>query len=245
MVLRAARFQIYFSRSLLPILIVCLWRTCHAKTDYVLRDRRQAEFVRNLASYDVAIPSVVASDGSHLSQYSPSTLLPAETTRYNRWTNIFTNISDARFEKSTSTGCHLIGHVIGQENSSRVAIGACGGLRGMVHTNDTEYFIEPVNGHDVDKDPQHPHLIYRRSALPLSLDIAHSIQERSANEGSCGVAGSSHENAFKEREKWEKQNRKENHHRRKRSISTDKIAETLVLVDPQMVNIIKTKDIEN
>lgn len=57
--------------------------------------------------------------------------------------------------------------------------------------------------------------------------------------------GTSHENAFREREIWEQQNRKENHHRHKRSISTDKIAETLVVVDPQMVKYYQNEDIEN
>lgn len=63
--------------------------------------------------------------------------------------------------------------------------------RGLVHIKETEYFIEPVHGHDVDKDPRHPHLIYRRSALPLGLDIAHSLDRRAAKEGSCGVSGKS------------------------------------------------------
>ncbi|CAH1277131.1 Hypp9484 [Branchiostoma lanceolatum] len=38
--------------------------------------------------------------------------------------------------------------------------------RGLIRTGKDDYFIEPVRGHNVTAEEKHPHLIYKRSALP-------------------------------------------------------------------------------
>lgn len=68
---------------------------------------------------------------------------------------------------------------------------------GFIYTGEEEYFIEPVRGHRVTPDSPdgaqvgHPHMIYKRSALPpghhiLDTPLGDESHER---HGTCGVTG--------------------------------------------------------
>ncbi|ESP00494.1 hypothetical protein LOTGIDRAFT_112417, partial [Lottia gigantea] len=128
---------------------------------------------------------------------------------------------------------------------------------GLLHTETEQYFIEPVKGHDWKTNPQHPHIVYKRSALPEHWDILRAteniVNQHTEDHGSCGVTDASKRD-FTQREKWEKHHRhhsykneskNKNHRRKKRSISTEKYVETLVVVDPVMTNYYKNEDLEN
>ncbi|XP_071091239.1 A disintegrin and metalloproteinase with thrombospondin motifs 12-like [Haliotis cracherodii] len=172
---------------------------------------------------------------------TPSTVVETRTGRYK-------NVSDSMFKILDHRGCHFTGHVTGEDNS-RAAISACGGLMGFVHSNGEEFFIEPMKGHNSSHSPEHPHIIYKRSALPARLDIAkaHDQDKEHQSEQACGVSENL-DRAFKQRERWEKHNQhveKKKKRRQKRSISVEKHVETMVVVDPQMVQHYEDEDINN
>ncbi|XP_055540062.1 A disintegrin and metalloproteinase with thrombospondin motifs 7 [Wyeomyia smithii] len=58
--------------------------------------------------------------------------------------------------------CHYQGHIRGHDHS-RVALSACNGLTGFLRTNKTEYWIEPSNNHSPSDKDGHPHVIFKRA----------------------------------------------------------------------------------
>ncbi|KRT86067.1 hypothetical protein AMK59_1874, partial [Oryctes borbonicus] len=66
--------------------------------------------------------------------------------------------------KKESIECHYQGHIHGELNS-RVAISACNGLTGLIHTANEKYFIEP-HYHAMKKvTAGHGHLVFKRSTV--------------------------------------------------------------------------------
>lgn len=51
--------------------------------------------------------------------------------------------------------------------------------------------------------------------------------------------------ANKRRERWEAYHRKKKHHRSKRSFSTERYVETMVVVDPSMIEYHNNEDLDN
>lgn len=163
----------------------------------------------------------------------------------------FKNVSDSLFSRlDRHHGCHLSGSVKGDLNS-KVALSACDGLRGFIQVDGEEYLIEPVKGHNKTEDGLHPHLVYRRSALPDHLDF---LSRKKRKEPACGVT-EEYDRAITHRARWERHKRSifkarsrkesESHHsRKKRSISIEKHVETLIVVDPEMVQFYVNEDIE-
>ncbi|GFO21303.1 A disintegrin and metalloproteinase with thrombospondin motifs [Plakobranchus ocellatus] len=177
----------------------------------------------------------------------PSAVVERKVSRFN-------NISDSLFSKlEHHHGCHLSGVVRG-DSSSKAALSACDGLRGFIQIDGVEYLIEPVKGHNKTEDGSHPHLVYRRSALPDHLDFT-SRQKRA--EPSCGIK-EEYTRVFSRRERWERHKRSSSsgrshdhgstaeslHSRKRRSISIEKHVETLIVVDPEMVHFYVNEDIE-
>jgi len=57
---------------------------------------------------------------------------------------------------------------------------------GFIQVGGEQYFIEPVKGHsEVADDTGHPHLVYRRSALPQHQP--HQQTVRSSDVSMCGL----------------------------------------------------------
>ncbi|KAK7115625.1 hypothetical protein V1264_001461 [Littorina saxatilis] len=184
---------------------------------------------------------------------SPGAVVETKTWRYR-------NASDSQFRTlQQRRGCHLAGTVLGDQ-TSRVALAACDGLSGFVHTGGKQYIIEPVKGHNPAEDPyhRHPHIVYKRSALPAPLN---SVHNSAPDEPTCGVQDD-FTRVLKRRERWERHRRhadrktlqKEEEKaaeggrrskRKKRSISSEKNVETLVVVDPEMMKYYQNEDIEN
>ncbi|XP_041371036.1 A disintegrin and metalloproteinase with thrombospondin motifs 12-like isoform X2 [Gigantopelta aegis] len=159
--------------------------------------------------------------------------------------NTYKNVSDSVFTAIKWRDCHYTGSVHG-DTHSMIALAVCDGLMGFVHAHDEDYFIEPVKGHNRANDSRHPHIIYKRSALPAKLDISRVHKSTDDHTKSCGVPDDT-ESIFTNRERWERHNNhvQKKHRRRKRSISVEKHVETLVVVEPQMVEYYKNEDIEN
>ncbi|XP_071491011.1 A disintegrin and metalloproteinase with thrombospondin motifs 6-like [Diadema antillarum] len=135
--------------------------------------------------------------------------------------------------------CHYHGSIVGHERS-KVAISNCRGLHGYIRSHDgEEYMLEPVDHYKNYVREGHPHVIYKRSAVPK--------QAEEEDLGSCSVTV-----PVEKREWWEKvsdfsfardveQKLRDPeylaHYRRKRvsSLSTERNVETLVVADKLMM----------
>ncbi|NWT75238.1 ATS10 metalloproteinase, partial [Prunella himalayana] len=141
--------------------------------------------------------------------------------------------------------CHYAGHLQDQYLSSKVAISNCNGLHGVIVADEEEYFIEPLSpGANVSTGGEgrgSPHVVYKRSSLQYPhMDAA------------CGVMD---EKPWKGRHWWLRTLKPSplkpsgNHSQRgqlplKRSVSTERYVETLVVADKMMVGYHGRRDIE-
>ncbi|XP_062481181.1 A disintegrin and metalloproteinase with thrombospondin motifs 10 [Pezoporus occidentalis] len=141
--------------------------------------------------------------------------------------------------------CHYAGHLQDQYLNSKVAISNCNGLHGVIVADEEEYFIEPLSpGANVSTGSEgkgSPHVVYKRSSLQYPhMDAA------------CGVLD---EKPWKGRHWWLRTLKPSplkpsgNHSQRgqlplKRSVSTERYVETLVVADKMMVGYHGRQDIE-
>ncbi|XP_039725978.1 A disintegrin and metalloproteinase with thrombospondin motifs 6 isoform X14 [Pteropus medius] len=143
--------------------------------------------------------------------------------------------------------CHYTGYLQDQRSTTKVALSNCIGLHGVIATEDEEYFIEPLKNTTEDSkhfsyENGHPHVIYKKSTL----------QERHLYDHShCGVS-----DVIRSGKPWWLNdtsafasalpiNGTHVHHRQKRSVSTERFVETLVVADKMMVGYHGRKDIEH
>lgn len=143
--------------------------------------------------------------------------------------------------------CHYVGFLQNQHSTTRVALSNCKGLHGVITTEEEQYLIEPLKNistsNEWSREEAQQHVIYKVSAIP-------SPQERS-QEFSCGISdliktsppcqsstpsSSAPENDSKQSNATR---------RRRRSVSTERFVETLVVADKMMVGYHGRKDIEH
>lgn len=143
--------------------------------------------------------------------------------------------------------CHYTGYLQDQRSTTKVALSNCIGLHGVIATEDEEYFIEPLKNTTEDSkhfsyENGHPHVIYKKSALQQQHLYDHSH---------CGVS-----DLIKSDKPWWLNdtsafpsslpiNGTHVRHRQKRSVSTERFVETLVVADRMMVGYHGRKDIEH
>ncbi|KAF7235268.1 A disintegrin and metalloproteinase with thrombospondin motifs 10, partial [Varanus komodoensis] len=141
--------------------------------------------------------------------------------------------------------CHYSGHLQDEYLNSKVAISNCNGLHGVIIADDEEYFIEPLtSGGNISggrESEGSPHVVYKRSSLqPPHMDAA------------CGVLD---EKPWKGRPWWLRMLKPSpaktlgNFTQRgqlplKRSVSSERYVETLVVADKMMVGYHGRRDIE-
>uniref|UniRef100_H3AJS8 ADAM metallopeptidase with thrombospondin type 1 motif 10 n=1 Tax=Latimeria chalumnae TaxID=7897 RepID=H3AJS8_LATCH len=141
--------------------------------------------------------------------------------------------------------CHYVGHLQDHQHNTKVALSNCNGLHGVIVVEEEEYFIEPLasaeNVTGLSGSEGAPHVVYRRSSLqPQHLDT------------SCGVID---EKPWKGRYWWLRNMKPPalrpsgNQTQRgqlplKRSVSTERYVETLVVADKMMVGYHGRRDIE-
>ncbi|XP_041133358.1 A disintegrin and metalloproteinase with thrombospondin motifs 6-like [Polyodon spathula] len=139
--------------------------------------------------------------------------------------------------------CHYVGHIHSQNMESTVAISNCNGLRGVIVTSDEEYFIEPAQNSSTLTPSAHHHVLYRRSAVQ---QLQRRVEMR------CGVTddyvGSSRpwwlQNAPSHTTPRWRESRAQAE-RGRRSISTERFVETMVVADKMMVGYHGRGDIEH
>ncbi|XP_073770578.1 A disintegrin and metalloproteinase with thrombospondin motifs 6 isoform X3 [Danio rerio] len=153
------------------------------------------------------------------------------------------------WQHSVVDNCHYVGYLLDQYSTTKVALSNCKGLHGVITTEDEQYLIEPLknisrNFSDVNHEGQ-PHVIYKKTSIP-------SPQEPS-KEFSCGVS-----DLTVNRTQFYNTNPKLNPdfpvlgvdslmgaHRQRRSVSSERFVETLVVADKMMVGYHGRKDIEH
>ncbi|KAK8389753.1 hypothetical protein O3P69_009031 [Scylla paramamosain] len=132
--------------------------------------------------------------------------------------------------------CHYHGYVK-NHTTSTAALSTCNGLTGFVRTDHEEYLIEPVQDHTpAHPGAPHPHLVYKRSALPTpeSHTCSSDTYERAIHARSMWEA---------EQEKAETSEARRRRRRRKRSVSLERNVEVTVVADKKMVDYYSNEDL--
>ncbi|CAH3023459.1 unnamed protein product [Porites evermanni] len=125
--------------------------------------------------------------------------------------------------------CHYQGTIVDQPNS-RVSLSYCQGLKGLIHTEDGDHFlIEPVeernSSNTVDK---HPHVVYKN---PVRVRMLPRKQNGTFCNDQAPIKRRSHA-PFSERNVMPKR-------RTRRSVSTEKNVEMLMVADQTMYQFYK------
>ncbi|XP_061553595.1 A disintegrin and metalloproteinase with thrombospondin motifs 6 isoform X2 [Phycodurus eques] len=142
--------------------------------------------------------------------------------------------------------CHYVGFLQNRRNATLVALSNCNGLHGVITTEEEQYLIEPLKNissptSDWNLEEAQQHVIYKMSAMPSS-------QEQS-QELSCGISDLVKNSApspvrASATPQCEDTGRNDSH-RTRRSVSTERFVETLVVADKMMVGYHGRKDIEH
>ncbi|XP_037548481.1 A disintegrin and metalloproteinase with thrombospondin motifs 6 [Nematolebias whitei] len=143
--------------------------------------------------------------------------------------------------------CHYVGFLQNQHGTTRVALSNCKGLHGVITTEEEQYLIEPLknistNSSEWDHEGAQQHVIYKTSAIPLPHE--HS------QEFSCGISDLIKSNTpcqFSSASSVYIPPPPQNNsiHRQRRSVSSERFVETLVVADKMMVGYHGRKDIEH
>uniref|UniRef100_A0A673Y487 ADAM metallopeptidase with thrombospondin type 1 motif 6 n=1 Tax=Salmo trutta TaxID=8032 RepID=A0A673Y487_SALTR len=130
--------------------------------------------------------------------------------------------------------CHYVGYLQDQYSSTRVALSNCKGLHGVITTEEEQYLIEPfknissTTSSQWDQGEGQQHVIYKKSSIPSPQ------QQPNQHEFSCGISAPGSNSTLPG-----------GGHRRRRSLSTERFVETLVVADKMMVGYHGRKDIEH
>ncbi|XP_061658085.1 A disintegrin and metalloproteinase with thrombospondin motifs 6 isoform X4 [Syngnathoides biaculeatus] len=142
--------------------------------------------------------------------------------------------------------CHYVGFLQNRRSATQVALSNCNGLHGVITTEEEQYLIEPLKNtsspaSDWNLEEAQQHVIYKMSAMP-------SAQEQS-QELSCGISDLVENSSLSPVQasaapQGEDTGRNDTR-RTRRSISTERFVETLVVADKMMVGYHGRKDIEH
>ncbi|RVE66130.1 hypothetical protein OJAV_G00123340 [Oryzias javanicus] len=148
---------------------------------------------------------------------------------------------------SAVDNCHYVGFLQDQDSATRVALSNCKGLHGVITTEEEQYLIEPLQNASAapfsersQKEEAHQHVIYKMSAIP-------SPQEQS-QEFSCGISDLIKSDApcqLSTSSPLHSSPHNLTTRRRRRSVSSERFVETLVVADKMMVGYHGRKDIEH
>ncbi|KAK7895515.1 hypothetical protein WMY93_020840 [Mugilogobius chulae] len=149
------------------------------------------------------------------------------------------------WQHNTVDNCHYVGFLQNQYSTSRVALSNCKGLHGVITTEEEHYLIEPLknisltNSHEWNLDEAQQHVIYKMSAIP-------SPQEHS-QDFSCGISdvSASCQSRTSYNDHMSQNELSNRTHRQRRSVSSERFVETLVVADKMMVGYHGRKDIEH
>ncbi|XP_058473616.1 A disintegrin and metalloproteinase with thrombospondin motifs 6 isoform X2 [Solea solea] len=154
---------------------------------------------------------------------------------------------------NTVDNCHYVGFLWNQHSTTRVALSNCRGLHGVITTEEEQYLIEPLKNissttsNEWNLEEAQQHVIYKMSAIPSpqehSQEFSCGISDLSKSDAPCQINTPSpaHSSPVPHKESEQLNST----HRQKRSVSTERFVETLVVADKMMVGYHGRKDIEH
>ncbi|KAK3727914.1 hypothetical protein QZH41_016375, partial [Actinostola sp. cb2023] len=235
--------DMYWAKRLVVLLASLQVALGLLKNSHQVPDQRQDYFIKRLKDYEIVVPTRIDKDGGFISHVirhdhgSPAEgrnahyKIPAfgktlhlQLTKDAKFLSPGLIIEEGTTQRQLNHNCHFTGRLKDQPGST-VFVSNCRGLEGVIHDPSGDHlFIEPVLGRSNDShDGQHPHLVYRRSALEdppddhLSCDIHEKISL-----------------ARRKREPYLELIRETSHERQRRSISSERNVEVLVVADKSM-----------
>nr|XP_020449606.1 A disintegrin and metalloproteinase with thrombospondin motifs 12-like [Monopterus albus] len=150
---------------------------------------------------------------------------------------------------SEGNSCHLIGTVETSGVRGTAAISTCKGLRGFFSLPEGHYFIEPFqNPPDEPAGTPEPHFVYSR--VTTENHRKKRSPESRETRSPCGVqdAPSDSLQAEREREEWEREQRRgqdQAQFRSRRSVSRERWVETMVVADSRLIEYHGTDSVES
>ncbi|KAG8200338.1 hypothetical protein JTE90_028520 [Oedothorax gibbosus] len=248
------------------VTITTMFVVCTVVCGSIHRSRRQAIFLSHeLSHYELVTPTKVTPSGTFLSHDLKHFIRhPTRDRRTRRspqhdivhykvhigGTETFLNLrpnhgflapamvverrGTIRPSNHTRKHCFFRGYSVDNGTFVLAALSTCDGLTGLIRKGNEEYFIEPYHLPS-NQSLGHTHVIYKRSAL-REFD-APDFKGTCGNVDETGTAFIRHE---KDEDEWKMKMRG----RRKRSVSSERNVETLVVADKMMVDYYSEEDIE-
>ncbi|XP_075885679.1 A disintegrin and metalloproteinase with thrombospondin motifs 6 isoform X3 [Nelusetta ayraudi] len=151
--------------------------------------------------------------------------------------------------------CHYVGILQNQHSTTRVALSNCKGLHGVITTEDEQYLIEPLKNTSAaaaasgewDLEEAQQHVIYKVSAMPSpqehSQELSCGISDLNKSKAPCPVSASSPVQSSSAAQNDSEPS--SSTRRKRRSVSSERFVETLVVADKMMVGYHGRKDIEH
>ncbi|XP_042251767.1 A disintegrin and metalloproteinase with thrombospondin motifs 6 [Thunnus maccoyii] len=149
--------------------------------------------------------------------------------------------------------CHYVGFLQNQHSTTRVALSNCKGLHGVITTEEEQYLIEPLKNissttsSEWNLEEAQQHVIYKTSAIPSpqehSQEFSCGISDLIKTSAPCQSSTPSPVHASPVPQNDSEQSNST--HRQRRSVSTERFVETLVVADKMMVGYHGRKDIEH
>ncbi|KAL7847018.1 hypothetical protein SRHO_G00219980 [Serrasalmus rhombeus] len=148
--------------------------------------------------------------------------------------------------------CHYVGYLMDHYSTTGVALSNCRGLHGVITTEEDQYLIEPLkditsrNSSDFQLTGEgQPHVIYKKSSIPSpqqhSEEFSCGVSDLTVNPTPCLQTSLAPASLSPVRNNGSSSNA----HRQRRSISSERFVETLVVADKMMVGYHGRKDIEH
>uniref|UniRef100_A0A3Q3W4D5 Uncharacterized protein n=1 Tax=Mola mola TaxID=94237 RepID=A0A3Q3W4D5_MOLML len=150
--------------------------------------------------------------------------------------------------------CHYVGFLQNQHSTTRVALSNCKGLHGVITTEEEQYLIEPLKNissttsSEWNLEEAQQHVIYKMSAIPSpqehSQEFSCGISDLIKNSAPCQFSTPS-PHLSQPLVPQNDSERSNGTHRQRRSVSSERFVETLVVADKMMVGYHGRKDIEH
>ncbi|XP_034038901.1 A disintegrin and metalloproteinase with thrombospondin motifs 7 isoform X2 [Thalassophryne amazonica] len=158
-------------------------------------------------------------------------------------------LAGANIQPARSSRCYFLGEVWNEAAvRGTAAISTCHGLTGLFKLSDEEFFIQPLEESSDETSAPQAHVVYKRHTSPHSWShVVRPISGKQTVNGTCGVQNSyqSFEDTERRRERWEQRHRGRRRRIDRRSVSTEKWVETLVVADPKMVEYHGSRAVES
>ncbi|XP_018600208.1 A disintegrin and metalloproteinase with thrombospondin motifs 6 [Scleropages formosus] len=147
--------------------------------------------------------------------------------------------------------CHYVGYLQDQYSTTKVALSNCKGLHGVITTEEEQYLIEPLknisskNSVNLNLKEGQPHVIYKTSSIPRPQDHSDELSCGVSDLARSAAACSPGSLAVAPQPPAPTNSSTSSAHRQKRSVSSERFVETLVVADKMMVGYHGRKDIEH